>query len=153
MLMGHHYKECYHHWGSTVLSSLRVNCVYITGGQLCYHHWGSTVLSSLRVNCVYITGGQLCLHHWGSTVLSSLVVNCIIITGGQLYLGQLYFYLAPRQRPGTGDIATDGQGGPSVYLSICLSVMFSFRTVTRKRMAVFSQNFVGTCTMSWGCAV
>ena len=30
---------------------------------------------------------------------------------------------------------------------------FSFRTVTRKRMDVFSRNFAGTCTMSWGCDV
>ena len=34
-----------------------------------------------------------------------------------------------------------------------LSVTFSFRTVTQKRIDVFSQNFAGTCTMSWGCAV
>ena len=37
--------------------------------------------------------------------------------------------------------------------SVCLSVTFSFRTVTRKRINVFSRNFAGTCTMSWGCAV
>ena len=29
-------------------------------------------------------------------------------------------------------------------------VTFSFRTVTRKRIDVFSRNFAGTCTMSWG---
>ena len=33
------------------------------------------------------------------------------------------------------------------------SVTFSFCTVTRKHIAVFSQNFAGMCTMSWGCAV
>ena len=53
---------------------------------------------------------------------------------------------------GTGDIAT-----PPVRLSVrpsvCPSVTFSFRTVTQKRMAVFSRNFAGTCTKSWGCAV
>ena len=37
--------------------------------------------------------------------------------------------------------------------SVCLSVTFSFRTVTQKRIAVFSRNFAGTCTKSWGCAV
>ena len=42
---------------------------------------------------------------------------------------------------------------PSVCLSVRLSVMFSFRTVTQKRIAVFSRNFAGTCTKSWGCAV
>ena len=46
---------------------------------------------------------------------------------------------------------------PSVHLSVCpsvrLSVTFSFRTVTQKRIDVFSRNFAGTCTMSWGCAV
>ena len=62
------------------------------------------------------------------------------------------FYLLRRRRPGTGDIAT-----PPVRLSVCLSVRlsvtFSFRTVTQKRIDVFSRNFAGTCTMSWGCAV
>ena len=47
--------------------------------------------------------------------------------------------------PGTGDIATP--------LSVCPSVTFSFRTVTRKRIDVFSRNFAGMCTMLWGCAV
>ena len=41
----------------------------------------------------------------------------------------------------------------SVCPSVCLSVTFSFRTVTQKRIDVFSRNFAGTCTMSWGCAV
>ena len=49
---------------------------------------------------------------------------------------------------GTGDIAT-----PPVRPSVRLSVTFSFRTATRKRIDVFSRNFAGTCTMSWGCAV
>ena len=43
--------------------------------------------------------------------------------------------------PGTGDIAT-----PPICLSVCPSVTFSFRTVTQKRIAVFSRNFAGTCT-------
>ena len=46
---------------------------------------------------------------------------------------------------------------PSVRLSVCPSacpsVTFSFRTVTQKRIDVFSRNFAGTCTMSWGSAV
>ena len=42
---------------------------------------------------------------------------------------------------------------PSVRPSICPSVTFSFRTVTQKLIDVFSRNFAGTCTMSWGCAV
>ena len=42
---------------------------------------------------------------------------------------------------------------PSVRLSVCLSVTFSFHTVTQKRIDVFSRNFAGMCTMSWGCAV
>ena len=42
---------------------------------------------------------------------------------------------------------------PSVCPSVRLSVTFSFRTVTQKRIAVFSQNFAGMCTKSWGCAV
>ena len=54
--------------------------------------------------------------------------------------------------PGTGDIATPPVR-PSVCLSVRPSVTFSFRTVTQKRIAVFSRNFAGTCTKSWGCAV
>ena len=41
----------------------------------------------------------------------------------------------------------------SVRLSVCPSVTFSFRTVTQKCSDVFSQNFAGMCTVSWGCAV
>ena len=51
--------------------------------------------------------------------------------------------------PGTGDIATP----PFIRLSVRWSITFSFRTVTRKRIDLFSQNFTGTCTKSWGCAV
>ena len=57
-------------------------------------------------------------------------------------------YLPRRRRPGTGDIAT-----PPVRLSVCPSITFRFRTVTQKRIDVFSRNFAGMCTMSWGCAV
>ena len=42
------------------------------------------------------------------------------------------------------------QRPPSVRLSVRLSVTFSFRTVTQKRIDVFSRNFAGMCTMSWG---
>ena len=41
--------------------------------------------------------------------------------------------------PGTGDIATPPVC-PSVCLSVRPSVTFSFRTVTQKRIAVFSRN-------------
>ena len=63
------------------------------------------------------------------------------------------FYLPRRRRPGTGDIATPPSVRPSVCPSVRLSVTFSFRTVTQKHIAVFSRNFAGTCTKSWGCAV
>ena len=51
--------------------------------------------------------------------------------------------------------ARDGRycNAPPVRLSVRLSVTFSFRTVTQKRIDLFSRNFAGTCTMSWGCAV
>ena len=42
---------------------------------------------------------------------------------------------------------------PSVCSSVRPSVTFSFRTVTQKRIDVFSRNFAGTCTMAWGCSV
>ena len=38
----------------------------------------------------------------------------------------------------------------SVRPSVRPSVTFSFRTVTQKRIDVFSRNFAGMCTMSWG---
>ena len=47
-------------------------------------------------------------------------------------------YLPPRRRPGTGDIAMPPSVCPSICPSICLSVTFSFRTVIRKRIDVFS---------------
>ena len=47
------------------------------------------------------------------------------------------------RRPG------DGRYCNSPRPSICLSVTFSFQ----KRIAVFSRNFAGTCTKSWGCSV
>ena len=45
----------------------------------------------------------------------------------------LLIFLSPAGAvgPGTGDIAT-----PPVRLSVCLSVTFSFHTVTQKRMQV-----------------
>ena len=43
------------------------------------------------------------------------------------------------------------QRPPSVCLSVCPSrLVFA---LTQKRIAVFSRNFAGTCTKSWGCAV
>ena len=42
------------------------------------------------------------------------------------------------------------QRPPSVCLSVRLSVTFCFRTVTRRRIDVFSQNFAGTCTRHGG---
>ena len=42
---------------------------------------------------------------------------------------------------------------PPVCPSVWTSVTFSFRTVTQNHIDVFFWNFVGTCTMSWGCAV
>ena len=48
--------------------------------------------------------------------------------------------------PGTGDIPK-----PPVRLSVSTSrLVFA---LTRKFINVFSQNFAGTCTKSWGCAV
>ena len=47
-------------------------------------------------------------------------------------------YLPWRRRPGTGDIATPPRPYvcPSVRPSVCLSVTFSFRTVTQKRIDI-----------------
>ena len=53
-----------------------------------------------------------------------------------------------RRRPGDGRYCNAPRPSvcPSVRLSVRLSVTFSFRTVTQKRIAVFSRNFAGTCT-------
>ena len=96
---------------------------------------------------------------------SSVVLGIALFFLVPIYLSLLVgirfcFYLPRRRRPGTGDIATPPvrpSVRPSVCPSVCpsvrLSVTFSFRTVTQKRIAVFSRNFAGTCTKSWGCAV
>ena len=60
---------------------------------------------------------------------------------------------APKARDGRYCNAPRPSVCLSVRRSVCLSVTFSFRTVTQKRIAVFSRNFAGTCTKSWGCAV
>ena len=58
------------------------------------------------------------------------------------------FYLPSQRRPGMGDIENT-----PVCQSVCLSVMFSFCTVTGRCIAICPWNFAGSCTMSWGCAV
>ena len=52
-----------------------------------------------------------------------------------------FYYLLPRRRPGW-----------TILKPPRLSVTFRFRTVTWRRIALFPQDFAGTCTMSWGCA-
>ena len=54
-----------------------------------------------------------------------------------------------RRRPGDGRYC-NAPVCPSVRLSVRPSVTFNFRTVTQKCIAVFSRNFAGTCTKSWG---
>ena len=58
----------------------------------------------------------------------------------------MYLLLSPAGAvgPETGDIATPPR--LSVRPSVRPSVTFSFRTVTQKRIAVFSRHFAGTCT-------
>ena len=80
------------------------------------------------------------------------------VSGKMCYSSKvLVFYLPRRRRPGTGGreiLQRPPSVCPSVRLSVrpsvCPSVTFSFRTVTQKRIDVFSRNFEGTCTMSWG---
>ena len=61
--------------------------------------------------------------------------------------GRMYCFIISRGAEGPGREIL--QRPPSVRLS----VTFSFRTVTQKHIDVFSLNFAGMCTMSWGCAV
>ena len=80
----------------------------------------------------------------------SIVINSI--SGKTPEFNYLVHFLSPAPPK-----ARDGRycNAPrlSVCLSVCPSIMFSLRTVTRERITVFSRNFAGTCTMSWGCAV
>ena len=85
----------------------------------------------------------------GDTYVEEMVVEqAVEITDSDIIHVDLtqvnYLFLSPAGAvgPGTGDIATP----PSVCPSVCPSVTFSFRTVTQKRIAVFSRNFAGTCT-------
>ena len=96
----------------------------------------------LRYNQYYRSCAHSVLYHH---LITDIPVYCLLI----LIINSFHCYLPRRRRPGTGDIAT-----PPVCLSVrpsvCLSVTFSFRTVTQKRIDVFSRNFAGTCTMTWG---
>ena len=79
-------------------------------------------------------------------------VSSFIYYNDFLY-GPLLSPAAPKARDGRYCNAPHPSVCLSVRLSVRLSVTFSFRTVTQKRIAVFSRNFAGTCTKSWGCAV
>ena len=66
------------------------------------------------------------------------------------HMNNLLSPAAPKARDGRYCNALRLSVCPSVRPSVHPSVTFSFRTVTQKRINVFSQNFAGTCTMSWG---
>ena len=78
----------------------------------------------------------------------SLSISTIIISRGAEDPGWEIL-----QRPPSVPLSVCPSVCPSVHPSVRLSVTFSFRTVTQKRIDVFSRNFAGMCTMSWGCAV
>ena len=59
------------------------------------------------------------------------------------FVDHLFIISRRRRRPGDGRYCNAPRP----------SVTFGFRTVTQKRIAVFSRNFAGTCTMSWGGGV
>ena len=77
------------------------------------------------------------------------LVLCPFFLLGSVHDMRLLSPTAPKAREGR--YCNDPR--PSVRLSVRPSVTFSFRTVTQKRIDVFSRNFSGMCTMSWGCAV
>ena len=92
--------------------------------------------------CLYFYNSNIYIFFLNIHLIESCINLCFIGTFALWLLGL----------PGFWDIAT-----PPVCLSVCPSVCpsvtFSFRTVTQKHIDVFSRNFTGTCTMSWGCAV
>ena len=109
----------------------------------------NTIKSDFRSSKMGGGGASQCkpfgeTHSMGKYTNSSLsIISCVYV--------YIILILSPAGAvgPGTGDIATPA----SVCLSVRPSVTFSFRTATPKRIAVFSRNFAGTCTKSWGCAV
>ena len=91
--------------------------------------------------CEWLTMGKKISKDDGN-LFARRSCTCSAVT--TLYMSWNFKFLSPAGAvgPGTGDIAT-----PPVRLSVVRpSVTFSFRTVTQKRIAVFSRNFAGTCT-------
>ena len=117
----------------------------------CFHH-DLHITSKVMYNFAWLCRSSLMGTTLRATLRKKLChfdkLSCMYCNAHMMYMYTYFSYLPRRQRPGTGDIAT-----PPVRPSIRLSVTFSFRTVTQKRINVFSRNFAGTCTMSWWCAV
>ena len=92
------------------------------------------------VHVVSVTDDQYIMY-----MLSQLqMISTLIISRGAEGPGREILQCPPSVRPSVC---------LSVRPSVCPSVTFSFRTVPQKRIDVFSRNFAGMCTMSWGCAV
>ena len=94
--------------------------------------------------------GFACGFEWLSNLLHNIISSVDVPCGISLFL---LSPTVPKARDGRYYNAPRPSIRLSVCLSVCPSVTFSFRTVTQKRIDVFSQNFAGMCTMSWGCAV
>ena len=87
----------------------------------------------------------ICGHIHVGIIVSMVLCGCIDIYD--------YIHLLSPAAPKARDGRYCNAPCPSVRPSVRLSVTFSFRTVTQKRIAVFSRNFAGTCTMGVCCIV
>ena len=94
--------------------------------------------------CIYTNMYTVCIMPW------LFILEQWFRTWGGWKHVNILFLLSHAEGPGREILQ---RPRPSICLSIRLSVTFGFRTVTRKHIAVFSQNFAGVCTMSWACAV
>ena len=153
---------------STKDSSYKINCDNFSGNL-----WCNFVHISIGCHCSYyryyvlkLNYQQHCEHHVkyvANFKIPSNVVRLFTKNGQMDLFGcTCCFAAAGAVGPGSGDIATPPSVCPSsvrpsvrpyVRPSVRPSGTLSFRTVTQKRIAVFSWNFAGTCTKSWGCAV
>ena len=132
------YNFCIWHFGLCVIVSKIDRCRSSDPPyEIAINPWwrGGRGLPSLIALFVYAYIIYKCINV-GALVLS-LLQNCI-----NKSITCLLSPAAPKARDGRYCNAPRLSDCPSV----CPSVTFSFRTVTQKRIAVFSRNFAGTCS-------
>ena len=95
----------------------------------------------------YVTSYVPVCHKLCTSMSQPIYLWCITC------FAKAFNFLSPAGAVGPGQEILQRPPRLSVRPSVRPSVTFSFRTVTQKRIDVFSRNFAGMCTKSWGCAV